>query len=93
MELNERKFTRLVKCAVVGAVSLVFVLAFTLIIQFAVLRNQKHIENDLNATRAALLAELQNGESEKSEMLTDEYIEKYAILFHNRGHKGSVIFN
>jgi len=70
-----------------------FTLCVTLVIQFAIITNQKNTTAELETTKAQLTKQLENGEKDAAKMTEKEYIEQYAIKYHNRGTKGSIKFN
>jgi hypothetical protein len=88
----EQKIKRRVQMIVVGAVVLFCTLVLTLIIQSSIINAQKQTERKLLATRAALLAEIQDTEALTDYYDSEKFLEEYALYKFGVGRDGAKIF-
>jgi short subunit fatty acids transporter len=91
MNTNE-KISKKYVIAIFAAVVVLFSLVMTLVIQGAVLAHQRQTIKNLDAHHKDLQTEWTNSTDTEKYMLTEDFIDEYALTKLNKGRAGSKVF-
>jgi cell division protein FtsB len=89
---NERRIKRRVQLVVAGSMAFFFVLFMTMVVQIAIMNNQKRMERSLNAKQAELMYLLQYESDKIDYYKSDKFIDEYALKELGYGRDGAKIF-
>jgi len=89
---NERRIKRRIQLIVTGAMFVMFALSVTLVIQLGVMANQRRMERSLNNANAQLQAQLVTEHGLREFMLSDRFIDEFALRELGHGRDGAQIF-
>jgi len=87
MNLSQRQH-KTIQIAVVGAITLLFILFVVLAFLIAVRLNHRRQEQQLLATRAQILYLMNQAEHDMDFFLSSRFAEEFALKYHNWGFPG-----